>query len=386
MKKLVLILIILVVIVVIFKNKSEKYSEYLREVPGYSDNVISWSEHGKLSKIECKNKAKELGHFAFGYRNEDHPDDNFKGTCWTNSFVHSTTSDESVKKRKDDKIHTHGCTHPTAKFSKQCLNSDIVWGFTNDVPFIDRKDIRSFKECREEAKRQNKTAFFFRTDKHPDEEFKNTCGLYDTDLTAPLDSNIEDVAHVSACTDKYRKISDKCLQTEGGSGGSSCFSSNSIVETYEGMKNIMDIQIGDEVKTMNGFEKITSILHKDVETKTTMLKISTKDFSIEMSEDHLINAKGTFMPAGEITLGTMINNQPVESIEEIETTGFCAPLTPSGTILVNNIEASCYVQYGMIKNHDIIHGFMQNYAKKIQTSDYFVQTIKSFYDKSIAVF
>lgn len=374
------ILFVYLVLQLIGRNKVETYSADANVITGWTDNSYGTVEHGKnLSEQQCRDKAKAIGHLAFGLRNDKHPDPNYNNTCWTNSFVNSWTTDPIAVSRKDDKIHKQGCVDPLAKFGNQCRTDDMMWGaLPGDIYTYKAADkdsvpgAKTVAECRQKAKEANKPGFLFRTPMHPDENFRNTCNLYETMPTVLKMSG--DRNHMTFCTDTNGKISEKCAAANSGGGGA-CFSSSSTVDTPVGIKNIMNLKIGDQIYTPNGIESITSYLHRDETTKTKMIKVITNKNYIELTEDHMILVNDRYIRADEICIGDKIekDNQVIK-LENIESIGYCAPLTASGTLLVNGFNVSCYVQYGYMLSHEIIHAFMKNFAKSIDETNNEIQS------------
>lgn len=66
------------------------------------------------TKEKCIEHAKLKGYVAWGFRNADHTDNNYKNTCW---FYNSL---EPHNGTPDDFIHSTGCTNPDMKVSEGC--------------------------------------------------------------------------------------------------------------------------------------------------------------------------------------------------------------------------------------------------------------------------
>jgi hypothetical protein len=85
--------------------------------------------------------------------------------------------------------------------------------------------------------------------------------------------------------------------------------------------------------------------------------VSSTGYSIELTEGHLINIKNRgYIRAHEVAIGDFLyadsSEIEVTLIEKITKRGYTAPLTKSGTLLVNNILASCYAE---VKSQTVAH-------------------------------
>jgi hypothetical protein len=142
-----------------------------------------------------------------------------------------------------------------------------------------------------------------------------------------------------------------------------CFSSSMTLQTLKGTQNIMDTKVGDEIYNGVVYERITHIMHKSYEPIKTLM-IYTNKGHIELTHDHLVRVMQSFERADSLYIGQYIDHDEIiQSIKETISEGVCAPLTPSGTILVNGIRCSCYVEYEMM-SHQLMHIFMKSFAKR----------------------
>lgn len=126
-------------------------------------------------------------------------------------------------------------------------------------------------------------------------------------------------------------------------------------------KNIMDIKPGDVVKAIDSGgnlidSEVVHILHKS-SNASAMFQIihDSNGNSISLTGTHLINVVGKgYVKAASISIGDRLRiysdqdrefkEFKVAKIDFDFKSGFTAPLTQSGTILVNNIDSSCYAE------------------------------------------
>jgi hypothetical protein len=120
-----------------------------------------------------------------------------------------------------------------------------------------------------------------------------------------------------------------------------------------------DILIGDLVQTVGAkFEPVYTFAHSSPESSTVFLQISTDwGNKLEVTGNHLVFVQDRGMvPASTVQVGEVLRTstdegQQVFSIDVVTTKGIFAPLTPSGTILVDNVLASTYVS---LKEDDVV--------------------------------
>jgi hypothetical protein len=156
-----------------------------------------------------------------------------------------------------------------------------------------------------------------------------------------------------------------------------CFSGSSRITLADGtIKALSDIQIGDQVlvNEHNVYEPVSSFIHAQHQGLFSFLAIkiqsvmSNLSSTIVISANHLIfdfdSGKARF--AGKLHVGDRVqfidNNEIVPgeivSIQLTKQQGYYAPLTPSGTIVVNGVVAS---NYATVSNHALAHQVMGIY-------------------------
>lgn len=151
-----------------------------------------------------------------------------------------------------------------------------------------------------------------------------------------------------------------------------CIDQDANVTMFDGShKTVKSLEIGDKVTTLDQDGKLTNtdvIMMMDVNDQETLfLNITTNtNKNIRVSGTHLVSIPGNqFKFAKElyrgdsiITLDTHTGYQTEETIKSIliePVKGYAAPLTMSGTMLVDNILLS---NYAIIKSHSLAHTAM----------------------------
>lgn len=135
--------------------------------------------------------------------------------------------------------------------------------------------------------------------------------------------------------------------------------------TQRGQVVIEELQLGEEVLTIqNGKLHMTTFLgwiHKEADHMERFLKLKTESAQITLSEKHVIfyKPKGRKREAMtttfadlveegdllEVVLDGTVHWERVVAIEHERRKGIFSPLTAAGTILVDNVLASCYADF-----------------------------------------
>lgn len=149
-----------------------------------------------------------------------------------------------------------------------------------------------------------------------------------------------------------------------------CFPSDATVDVLDmGKVTLSSLQIGAQVRVVNdknqvNYSPIIAFLHRDLDEHALYKRIRTKNSIIELSKRHLIHHRyNGFIWSERLIQGDEIlvvssnyeNETQWEEIIEITDVnkqGLMAPLTEQGTIIVNNVHASCYA---LVKSHQVAH-------------------------------
>ena len=139
----------------------------------------------------------------------------------------------------------------------------------------------------------------------------------------------------------------------------------STVVTQRGAVAIEELQLGDEVQTIeNGNLHMTTFLgwiHKEADHNEQFLKLKTESTQITLSEKHVIfyKPKGRERDAMTTTFADLVEEgdllkvilngevlwERVVDVDRETRKGIYTPLTSAGTILVDNVLASCYADF-----------------------------------------
>jgi hypothetical protein len=149
-----------------------------------------------------------------------------------------------------------------------------------------------------------------------------------------------------------------------------CFPSDATVDVLNmGKIPLSSLQIGAQVRVLDeenqvSYSPIIAFLHRDLNEHAFYKRIRTENSVIELSKRHLIHHRQNgFIWSEKLVKGDEIlvfssnyeNETQWEEILEItdvQKQGLMAPLTEQGTILVNNVHASCYA---LVKSHQVAH-------------------------------
>ena len=160
-----------------------------------------------------------------------------------------------------------------------------------------------------------------------------------------------------------RHVRNDCLEAE-------CFPSDATVEVLDvGKVQLSSLKIGQQVRTIDDQNQLTyspiiAFLHRDQNEEGSYIRVRTKNALIELSPRHLIHRRNSgFVWAEKLSKGDEIlvlsskhanktEWEAVTDVKDIEKQGLMAPLTEQGTIIVNNVHASCYA---LVRSHTIGH-------------------------------
>ena len=152
-----------------------------------------------------------------------------------------------------------------------------------------------------------------------------------------------------------------------------CYPGSAIIyDSNSRARPIESLQVGDKVLTItkNGIKSDTVItfIHRQPEIVEEFLKIVTKKKKIlPITADHLLfvelMGQATAIPARDVKIGDTVyvrgshgsEKDLVQSISTVYEKGAYAPVTLSGTILVNDVHTSCYFD---VLSHEWSHRAM----------------------------
>jgi len=135
-----------------------------------------------------------------------------------------------------------------------------------------------------------------------------------------------------------------------------CFSATSqVVERHLGNIAIRDLKIGYEVATDSGWATVSTFLHWHPTDTLPAIQILHAQGNLTLTPLHLlftIDGGGNThaIPANQLQSGDLLLTTDqvsvVLDVKAITMQGYFAPVTSSGTILVDNVVASCYMHDG----------------------------------------
>ncbi|PFX20179.1 putative protein PHLOEM PROTEIN 2-LIKE A3 [Stylophora pistillata] len=146
----------------------------------------------------------------------------------------------------------------------------------------------------------------------------------------------------------------------GGWGGGGCYPCSAIVyDANSRRRRIESLKVGDEVLVIinNGIQSapVITFIHRQPEIVEEFLKIvTTKEKVLLITADHLlfveVMGQATVIPARDVKIGDTVyvmgshgsEKDSVRNISSVYEKGAYAPVTLSGTILVNDVQTSCY--------------------------------------------
>lgn len=156
-------------------------------------------------------------------------------------------------------------------------------------------------------------------------------------------------------------------------GNLGCFPATALLrDRHQQLKRMDNLEIGDEVHVIYEnelhLEPVFTFIHRQKEVMQEFLKITTsKNKILKITGDHLLFVEKTgqalTIPAREVRIGDKVyvkeehgvQTDPVQRISTVYETGVYAPVTLSGTILVNDVHTSCYFD---VLSHEWSHRAM----------------------------
>jgi ABC-type phosphate transport system substrate-binding protein len=131
-----------------------------------------------------------------------------------------------------------------------------------------------------------------------------------------------------------------------------CFSETATVQVMDkGVTAMKDLKIGDMVMNAEGkYDAVYSFGHYAPEIAAEFVQIHAAGLKtpLEISKEHMLFVDGAAVPASFVSVGDKVNLvggavAEVKKIQSVVRHGAYAPFTVSGTIAVNNVAASVYV-------------------------------------------
>jgi hypothetical protein len=154
-----------------------------------------------------------------------------------------------------------------------------------------------------------------------------------------------------------------------------CFSASSLVTVRNmGLVEMKDIHVGDIVATKTGWSIVSTFLHWHDSHTVDAIRLEHEDGALTLSPNHLVSVtdergrnKG-YISAQNVGPDMFLESadgkaSQVLSTEYVRMDGYYAPLTEDGTIIVDGVVASCYMQDAISPmSHWILHASTKAYS------------------------
>merc|ERR1711966_88801 len=168
----------------------------------------------------------------------------------------------------------------------------------------------------------------------------------------------------------------QCTGVGGGGGGVSCFSDNNTVLASSSRKMLVgEVQVGDRLNTTVEDDEVWWVHKSSVQHK--LLRVQLQDSHIDLTPHHMLRVGNGFRPASEVVVGdSVIIHTPKEVLSEVLSIthlsgSVSAPITMSGKIVVNGVEASCYA-FG---SHQVLHQLLAPFRVLYKLCPWLVQML-----------
>lgn len=165
----------------------------------------------------------------------------------------------------------------------------------------------------------------------------------------------------------------KTIERKGGTSSGGCYPGSAIIyDSNSRARRIESLQVGDEVLVISSdgiqSDTVITFIHRQPEIVEEFFKIvTTKEKILLITADHLlfveVMGQATAIPARDVQIGDKVyvrgshgsEKDSVRSISTVYEKGAYAPVTLSGTILVNDVHTSCYFD---VLSHEWSHQAM----------------------------
>merc|ERR1711934_891841 len=145
------------------------------------------------------------------------------------------------------------------------------------------------------------------------------------------------------------------------SSGGLCFPNKATVQTKtRGTVPISELSVGDEVMTGKGFAEVMFFAVHKPDADAEHLKITTSTRTLVVSASHgLFDADSHPILAGKVKVGDILHSAGVvDQIEKVKAKGLIAPITTTGTLVVDGVTTSDYGPFAQRVGHGVAHAAM----------------------------
>ena len=142
-----------------------------------------------------------------------------------------------------------------------------------------------------------------------------------------------------------------------------CFPANAIVESKtRGTIKIVDVEIGEELMTLDGYSEVLFFAMNEPTVKTYCLEITAERAKIRLTASHgLFKDDKSFVLAGNLSVGDRIlTGGAITDIQRKSCTGLVSPVTRAGCLIVDGVATSDYgplaQTLGQFGAHAVVQG------------------------------
>ena len=254
--------------------------------------------------------------------------------------------------------------HRLTKASKSVLDEEIKKamdesGLTKQAKALQKRE-EEIKQMKIDADARRKEEERLRKEQRDLEE-----------KTKRLEEEAREAQKRAAESESGGRATEEMENSDNGGGG--CYPASAIVCDIGGRRRRMDsLKIGEEVQVIISneirFEPVITFIHHQPDVMQEFLKITTiKNNALKITEDHLLfiekMGQVAAIPARNLEVGDTVyvrgkhsvEMDAVQSISTVYEKGVYAPVTLSGTILVNDVHTSCYFD---VLSHEWSHKAM----------------------------
>ena len=160
----------------------------------------------------CAEKAKELGYTAFGFRNSNDKHGN-PNTCFFEKEPFNPYDGSAPLSNQEDNAYAMACADPKKTITSGCRTEQAsddtkvlagynLGGHHNKDPWSENSG--TMEDCRINAINHGYIGYGYRTDMHPDKNWKQKCYYFtqgDINQKPDWKGNPADTAHVQGCVD-----------------------------------------------------------------------------------------------------------------------------------------------------------------------------------------
>eukprot|EP00929_Paragymnodinium_shiwhaense_P009245 TRINITY_DN11333_c0_g1_i1.p1 TRINITY_DN11333_c0_g1~~TRINITY_DN11333_c0_g1_i1.p1 ORF type:complete len:259 (+),score=55.58 TRINITY_DN11333_c0_g1_i1:71-847(+) len=142
---------------------------------------------------------------------------------------------------------------------------------------------------------------------------------------------------------------------------SRCFVGDATMGTPSGKVMLKDLRIGTQVFTGASFEEVLGFLHSASNLESSFLTIQHSTGELRVSPKHVLMTKDGEKMASDVVVGEQLmtttgSSSALSAQLDVSDQGIFAPLTRSGLVVVDDVEASNYASVSSLRlPHSAMH-------------------------------